>query len=152
MISPVDEAVVCVGAGVHAGQPLKARILDDAQRNPILGAQLLQLCHHAVRDVGDALGVQTVHHALDDVHLVLDGKVHKVRVHWKRKRHSVSFMRKCEKINTLLSVAGLADRESGAFLNPGSGIRNRFFPDPESQAHILESLVTIFWVKSSTIN
>ncbi len=71
---------------MHAGQPLKAQILDDAQRNPILGAQLLQLCHHAVSDVGDALGVQAVHHALDDVHLVLDGKVHKVRVHWKRKR------------------------------------------------------------------
>jgi hypothetical protein len=29
------------------------------------------------------------------------------------------------------------------------GIRNRFFPDPGSQTHIFESLVTIFWVKSS---
>ncbi len=38
--------------------------------------------------------------------------------------------------------------------DPGSGgfgIRNRFFPDPGSQTHILESLVTIFWVKSSVI-
>ncbi len=40
----------------------------------------------------------------------------------------------------------------GAFLTPGSGIRNRFFPDPGSQIHIFESLlVTIFWVKSSII-
>jgi hypothetical protein len=35
--------------------------------------------------------------------------------------------------------------------NPGSGIRNRFFPDLGSQIHIFESLVTIFWVKSSII-
>jgi hypothetical protein len=39
------------------------------------------------------------------------------------------------------------DPGSGAFLTPGSGIRNRFFPDPGSQTHIFESLVTIFWVK-----
>ncbi len=50
------------------------------------------------------------------------------------------------------------DPGSGAFLTPGSGIRNRFFPDPGSripdlgsQTHIFESLVTIFWVKSSII-
>jgi hypothetical protein len=36
---------------------------------------------------------------------------------------------------------------SGAFLTPGSGIRNKFFPDPGSQTHIFEGLVTIFWVK-----
>jgi hypothetical protein len=41
------------------------------------------------------------------------------------------------------------DPGSGAFLTHGSGIRNRFFPDPRSQTHIFESLVTIFWVKSS---
>ncbi len=50
------------------------------------------------------------------------------------------------------------DPGSGAFLTPGSGIRNRFFPDPGSripdpgsQTHTFESLVTIFWVKSSII-
>ncbi len=43
------------------------------------------------------------------------------------------------------------DPGSRAFLTPGSGIRNRFFPDPGSQTHIFESLVTIFWVKSSII-
>jgi hypothetical protein len=36
------------------------------------------------------------------------------------------------------------DPGSGAFLTPGSGIRNRFFPDPGSQTHTFESLVTIF--------
>jgi hypothetical protein len=43
------------------------------------------------------------------------------------------------------------DPGSGAFLTPGSGIRNRFIPDPGSQTHIFESLVTTFWVKSSII-
>jgi hypothetical protein len=50
------------------------------------------------------------------------------------------------------------DPGSGAFLTPGSRIRNRFFPeagsrisDPGSQTHIFEGLVTIFWVKTSII-
>jgi hypothetical protein len=50
--------------------------------------------------------------------------------------------------NIVSSVAD-PDPGSGAFLTPGSGIRNRFFPDPGSQIHIFESLVTILWVKSS---
>jgi hypothetical protein len=52
-------------------------------------------------------------------------------------------------INTF-SVAD-PDPGSGAFLTPGSGsgIRNRFFPDPGSQTHIFESLETNYWVKSS---
>jgi hypothetical protein len=41
------------------------------------------------------------------------------------------------------------DPRSGAFLTPGSGIG--FFPDPGSQTYLFESLVTIFWVKSSMI-
>jgi hypothetical protein len=45
----------------------------------------------------------------------------------------------------------VADPGSGAFLTPGSGIRDRFFPDPGFQIHIFESLVTIFWVKNSII-
>jgi hypothetical protein len=55
----------------------------------------------------------------------------------------------------------IPDPGSGAFLTPGSGIRCLFDPwipdlgswisDPGSQAHIFESLVTIFWVKSSLI-
>jgi hypothetical protein len=43
----------------------------------------------------------------------------------------------------------IRDSGSDAFLTPGSGIRTRFFPDPGSLTHIFESLVTIFWVKSS---
>ncbi len=45
------------------------------------------------------------------------------------------------------------DPGSGAFLTPGpgSGIRNRFFPDPGSQNHIFKSLMTIFCIKSSII-
>jgi hypothetical protein len=50
----------------------------------------------------------------------------------------------------LTSVAD-PDPGSGAFLTPGTGIRDRFFPDPGSLTHILESFVTIFWVKSSII-
>ncbi len=42
------------------------------------------------------------------------------------------------------------DPVSGAFLTPGSGIRNRFFPDPGSQTHIFESLVTYFGKKYNT--
>jgi hypothetical protein len=36
---------------------------------------------------------------------------------------------------------------SGAFLNPGSGIRIGFLPDLGSQPHIFDSLVTIFMGK-----
>jgi hypothetical protein len=39
------------------------------------------------------------------------------------------------------------DPGSVAFLTPGSRILDRFFPDPGSQTHIFESLVTFFWVK-----
>jgi len=55
---------------------------------------------------------------------------------------------------TIRIETSVADPGSGALLTPGSGIRNRFFPDPRSrisepgsQTHILESLVTISWVK-----
>jgi hypothetical protein len=46
-------------------------------------------------------------------------------------------------------ASSVADPGSDAFLTTGSGIRNRLFPDPGSQTHIFESLVTIFWVKTS---
>ncbi len=45
----------------------------------------------------------------------------------------------------------VADLGSGAFLTPGSRIRNRFFPDLGSQTHIFESSVTIVWVINSII-
>ncbi len=44
----------------------------------------------------------------------------------------------------IVLAGSVADPGSGAFLTPGSGIRNRFFPDPGSQIHIFESLVTVF--------
>jgi hypothetical protein len=49
----------------------------------------------------------------------------------------------------------VADPDPGSgiwcFLTPGSGIRNRFFPDSGSQDHIFKSFLTIFLVKSSII-
>jgi hypothetical protein len=52
---------------------------------------------------------------------------------------------------TFLPSVADPDPGSGAFLTPGSGIRKKPIPDPGSQIHIFESLVTIFWVKSSII-
>jgi len=54
--------------------------------------------------------------------------------------------------NTGLSLSSflygsVADPGSGAFLTTGSGILNRFFPDPGSQTHIFESLVTFLGKK-----
>jgi hypothetical protein len=54
------------------------------------------------------------------------------------------------KVRPTTSVAD-PDPGSGAFLTPGSEIRNRFFPDPGSQTHLFENLMTIFWLKSSII-
>jgi hypothetical protein len=59
--------------------------------------------------------------------------------------------RDAEKVQRLTSSAADTDPGSGAFLTPVSGIRERFFPDPGSQAHIFESLVKILWVKSTII-
>jgi hypothetical protein len=42
-----------------------------------------------------------------------------------------------------MDIFSVADPESGAFLTPGSGIRKPI-PDPGSQTHIFERLVTIF--------
>jgi hypothetical protein len=56
-------------------------------------------------------------------------------------------------IHTVYYFCSVADPDPGygAFLTPGSRIRNWFFPDPGSQTYIFESLVTIFWVKSAII-
>jgi hypothetical protein len=65
-------------------------------------------------------------------------------------RHSLPEARE-----TFLLKSSVVDLDpgSGVFLTPGpgSGIRNRFFPDLGSQIHILESLVKNFWVTSSII-
>ncbi len=62
-------------------------------------------------------------------------------------------------VQSTVLVHSVADPDpgSGAFLTPGFGIRNGFFPDPGSipdlgsHDHILKSFLTIFSVKSSII-
>lgn len=61
-------------------QPLKPGILRQPQRQPILHPELLQLGHHTVRQVRDALPQQTVHGVFEDVEFVLDGEVYEVGV------------------------------------------------------------------------
>ena len=56
--------------------------LGDLEGHPVLGAELLELCHDAVADAGDALGVQAVHHALNQVDL----KNARGMERWQRKR------------------------------------------------------------------
>jgi hypothetical protein len=51
----------------------------------------------------------------------------------------------------ILPMLRIRDPGSGAFLTPGSGIRNRFIPNPGSQAHILRAKRQFFCVKSSLI-
>ena len=58
-------------------------LLIIQKSEPVLSAQFLELCHDTVGDIGNALGVQAVHHPLHNVHLVLDGKVDEIRVHCK---------------------------------------------------------------------
>jgi hypothetical protein len=52
-----------------------------------------------------------------------------------------------------VEMYSVADPGSGAFLTPGSGIgfSESRISDPGSQTYIFESLVTIFWVKSSIV-
>jgi hypothetical protein len=51
-----------------------------------------------------------------------------------------------KKLRKTLISTSIADPDpgSGAFLTPGSVIRNRFFPDPGYQTQIFENLLTIF--------
>jgi hypothetical protein len=62
---------------------------------------------------------------------------------WKNYTYFISFVF-YKKLPLLRSSVADPDPGSGAFLAPGFGIRKRFFPDPGSQTHIFESLVTIF--------
>ena len=66
---PGDQAVVRVRARVRAGQAFEAGVLGDLQGDPVFWAQLFQFGQDAVGDAGRALGVQAVHHALDQVDL-----------------------------------------------------------------------------------
>ncbi len=59
----------------------------------------------------------------------------------------------CYQGSKITVFSSVPDPGSGAFLTHGSGIRNRFFPDPGSRIanQYFESLLTIFCVKSSII-
>lgn len=50
----IDEAVIRVSAFVTARKTFKPRIARDSQCDTILGSQLFQLCHHAIRDARNA--------------------------------------------------------------------------------------------------
>eukprot|EP00195_Chlamydomonas_chlamydogama_P014717 CAMPEP_0202902390 /NCGR_PEP_ID=MMETSP1392-20130828/16825_1 /ASSEMBLY_ACC=CAM_ASM_000868 /TAXON_ID=225041 /ORGANISM="Chlamydomonas chlamydogama, Strain SAG 11-48b" /LENGTH=193 /DNA_ID=CAMNT_0049589145 /DNA_START=745 /DNA_END=1326 /DNA_ORIENTATION=- len=81
LLHPLADAVICVGALVHAGDVLKAGVLGHFERHPVLLPQLLQLRHDTVRDAWFALGVQAVHHAAHQVNLVFNGEVDEVGIH-----------------------------------------------------------------------
>ena len=63
---------------MRAGEALKTRILRQAEGDMVTRSQLLQLRHDAVRNVGDALGKQTVHQRLHDIQLVLQREIDEV--------------------------------------------------------------------------
>lgn len=72
---PVDDAVIGIGTAVDrlAGQALPALVAGDAQGDAVLGAELLELGHDARRDEDLALGVEGVHHALEELDFAGDG-------------------------------------------------------------------------------
>ena len=63
----VDDAVIGIGALVIALQPFKAGVARDAQGDAVARAQLLQLGHDAVGDDGRGLGIEAIHHCLDQL-------------------------------------------------------------------------------------
>lgn len=77
---PLDDTIVRIRTFMRALQPLEPRIPCDSQCDPILRPQLFQLANHTSGDAGDALSVQTVHHTLYKLDLVLKGKVDKVGI------------------------------------------------------------------------
>ena len=76
----VNDAVIRVSALVTAGQTSHTRILSQTKGQTVLLTKLLQLRNHAIRDAGVALGQQANHHRLEDIKLVLDREVDKVRI------------------------------------------------------------------------
>lgn len=61
-------------------QALPALVAGDAQGDPVLGAELLELGHDAASNNGGALGEQAVHHALEQRQLALDRVAQEVGV------------------------------------------------------------------------
>ena len=58
----LHDAIVGISAFVHTRQPLEPTIFGYSQRDSVGLAQLFQLSHHTVGDVGNTLGVHAVHH------------------------------------------------------------------------------------------
>lgn len=81
LVHPINQAVISVSSLVIAFESLEARVAGNAQGHTVLWPELLQLCQDAVRDDGRRLRIQAVHHALDQVNLVLNGKIDEIRVY-----------------------------------------------------------------------
>lgn len=81
----LDDAVIRICPLVCAGELFEPRVPRDLEGDAELGPQLLELREDALGDHGYALGVEAVHHPLDNVDLVLDREVEKVGIH----KHSV---------------------------------------------------------------
>lgn len=60
--------------------PFESRIPRDPQRNAVPRAEFLQLGHDAVGNARGGFGVETVHHGLHQLELLLDRKVDEVGV------------------------------------------------------------------------
>lgn len=80
LLDPLTDAVVCIGSFVGARKPFDSRVFGNLEGHPVLMPELFKLGHDAIGDAGGALGIQTVHHALDQVNLVSDGEVDKVGI------------------------------------------------------------------------
>jgi len=79
--NPIDNAVIRIRPLMLTPQPLKPRVPSDPQSNPIPTPQFLQFRHDTVRDHGCDFRVQTIHHGLHHLQLLLYGKVQEVGVH-----------------------------------------------------------------------
>lgn len=66
-----NNVVICIVALVHVtGHAQEARILGKAQGDAVFFSKFLQLGHDTIENNGDALGVEAVHHAFDDIEFV----------------------------------------------------------------------------------
>lgn len=77
----IHDAIIGVRSLVTTRQPLESRIPCHSEGDSILGTKFLQLGKNAIGDARDRLGVQAIHHALDQLDFVLQTKVDKVGIH-----------------------------------------------------------------------
>jgi hypothetical protein len=79
------------------------------------------------------------------------GREIKLFVSYEAKKLYFCFLKNVKRSNAKKPICSVADPDpgSGAFLTPGSEIGLFRIPDLGSQTHIFESLVTIFWIKTS---